>query len=127
MTAKSFRREQRINEVIKESLASIIQREATDLQLTTMVTLTGVNVTHDLSLAKIFVSVLEEDKAKETIQLLNQSNAIKMLRQLLARAVRLRVIPDLRFVYDDSAVRGSRISSLISDALKNDGTVSDKE
>lgn len=125
MTAKSFRREQRINEVIKESLASIIQREATDLQLTTMVTLTGVNVTHDLSLAKIFVSVLEEDKAKEIIQLLNQPNAIKMLRQLLARAVRLRVIPDLRFVYDDSAVRGSRISSLISDALKNDETASE--
>jgi len=117
MTAKSFRRDQRINEVIQMSLANIIQREGTDLQLTTMVTVTGVNVAHDLSHAKVFVSVLEEGKALETVKLLNHST--KHLRHLLADSVRLRVVPDLKFVYDDSILRGNRITSLISTALKN--------
>ncbi|MDX1902248.1 MAG: 30S ribosome-binding factor RbfA [Gammaproteobacteria bacterium] len=114
---KGFRREQRINELIQVTLANIIQHEALDLQLTTMVTITGVSVTHDLSLAKVFISVLEEDKSAEVISLLNQ--AAKQLRHQLASEVHLRVTPELRFVYDDSIVRGNRITSLISDALKN--------
>jgi ribosome-binding factor A len=112
---KGFKREQRINDLIQTTLAEIIQREAKDLRFG-MVTLTGVNVSHDLAYAKVFVSVLEEDKAKETLVALN--NAAKYLRYQLANAVELRVTPELKFIYDDSTVRGSRISSLINNALK---------
>ena len=83
-----------------------------------MITITGVNVSHDLAYAKIFVSVLEEDKAKETLVALN--NAAKYLRYSLANAIELRVTPELKFVYDDSSVRGSRITSLINSALKKE-------
>ena len=113
--AKGFKREQRINDLIQTALAEIIQRESTDLKLG-MITLTGASVAHDLSHAKVFVSVLEEDKAKEMIGLLN--NAAKFLRYELANAVELRVTPELKFIYDDSTVRGSRITSLINNALK---------
>ena len=64
----------------------------------------------------MFVSVLEDDKATETLAALN--NAAKFLRYELANAVLLRVTPELKFIYDDSSVRGSRISSLINDAFK---------
>ena len=112
---KGFKRDQRINDVVQQALAEIIQKEAKDLRFG-MVTITGVNVSHDLAFAKVFVSVLEEDKADETIAALN--NAAKYLRYLLANAVELRLTPELKFVYDDSIARGSRISSLINDALK---------
>ncbi|MEO8402311.1 MAG: 30S ribosome-binding factor RbfA [Gammaproteobacteria bacterium] len=113
--AKGFKREQRINDLIQTALAEIILREAKDMRFG-MITITGVNVAHDLSHAKVFVSVLDEEKAKETLVALN--NAAKYLRYALANAVELRVTPELKFVYDDSCLRGSRISSLINDALK---------
>lgn len=113
--AKGFKREQRINDLIQTTLAEIIQRQATDLRFG-MVTLTGVNVSHDLAYAKIFVSVLEDEKAAETLSALNK--AAKFLRYELANAVELRVTPELKFIYDDSSVRGSRITSLINKALK---------
>src|SRR5258708_1923512 len=101
--AKGFKREQRINDLIQTALAEIILRSAKDLRFG-MITLTGVNVSHDLAYAKVFVSVLEEEKAKETLAALN--NAAKYLRYSLANAVELRVTPELKFVYDDSSVRG---------------------
>jgi ribosome-binding factor A len=113
--SKGFKRGQRINDLIQTTLAEIIQREAKDLRFG-MITITGVSVSHDLAFAKVYVSVLEEDKASETLVALN--NAAKYLRYELANAVELRVTPELKFIYDDSSVRGSRISSLINKALK---------
>lgn len=113
---KGYSRIQRVADVIQTALAEILQREAEDLK-SGMVTVTGVDVAHDMSFAKVFVSVLDENKAKETLATLNE--AAKYLRYELAHAVVLRVTPELKFVYDDSAVRGSRISSLINDALKD--------
>lgn len=112
---KGYKRTQRVADLIQTTLAEILQRDVKDLRFG-MITITGVNVSHDLSFAKVFVSVLEDEKAPETIIALN--NAAKYLRYALANAVELRVTPELKFIYDDSAVRGSRISSLINDALK---------
>ena len=112
---KGFRRKQRINELIQTTLAEMIRRKATDLHLG-MITLTGVEVSHDLAHAKVFVSVLEEEKARDALATLNQ--AAKLLRYELAGAVKLRVTPELKFIHDDSSVRGNRITSLLNDALK---------
>lgn len=112
---KSFKRSARINDLIQTTLAQMIQREAKDLHLG-MTTVTGVEVSHDLAFAKVYVSVLDETKVKETMAALK--NAAKHLRYGLANAVELRVTPELKFIYDDSTVRGNRISSLINDSLK---------
>jgi ribosome-binding factor A len=113
--AKRNNRSKRINDLIQTALAEIIQREAKDLRFG-MITITDVSVTHDLAHAKIFVSVLDDSKAAEVLAALN--NAAKYLRYSLANAVELRVTPELKFIYDDSIVRGHRISSLINNALK---------
>lgn len=113
--AKRFNRTQRVNDLIQTTLAEIIQQNAEDYRFG-MVTLTGVEVSHDLAFAKIYVSVLEEEKSKQILDALN--NAAKFLRYELANAVDLRVTPELKFIYDDSTVRGNRISSLINSALK---------
>lgn len=113
---KGYKRSQRVNDLIQTELAAILQRESTDLNIG-MVTITDVTVSPDLSYARIFVSVLDDNKVKETLAALN--GAAKTLRYTLAHAVKLRVTPELKFIYDDSTVRGSRISSLIDNALKN--------
>lgn len=113
---RSFYRTGRINDVIQTALAVILQEEANELGIG-MVTITAVSVSKDLAYAKVFVSVLNEESAKEILDALN--NASKHLRYLLANSIKLRVTPELKFVYDDSILRGSRISSLINNALKD--------
>lgn len=113
--SKNYTRKQRVSDVIQTALAEILQKNATDLRFG-FITITSVEVARDLSVAKVFVSVLEEDKSVEAIKALN--NAAKYLRYELANAILLRVTPELRFFYDDSSVRGHRITSLINDALK---------
>lgn len=120
---KSYSRIQRIGDLIRNTLAEILQHQAEEMH-TGIITLTGVSVSQDLAHAKVFVSVLEDDKAKETIKILN--DAAKSLRYELAHAVKLRVTPELKFVYDDSTVRGNRISSLLNNALKDNKTHDDE-
>jgi len=112
---KNYTRKQRVADVIQTALADILQKSAKDLRFG-MITITSVDVARDLSFAKIFVSLLEEDKAVETLKALN--NAAKYLRYELANTIKLRVTPELRFVYDDSSVKGHRINALINDAFK---------
>jgi ribosome-binding factor A len=113
---KRYNRKQRVNDLIQTELAAIVQQESGELGIG-MVTITSVEVAPDLSHARVFVSVLDDSKSKETVSILN--NATKSLRYALAQAVKLRITPDLKFVYDDSILRGNRISSLINDALKS--------
>lgn len=112
---KAYSRTERVSDLIQTALAKILQEAAQELKLG-MVTITDVNLSPDLSFAKIFVSVLEDEKANEIIASLN--NESKHFRYLLAQEVKLRITPELKFIYDDSTVRGQRISSLINDALK---------
>lgn len=116
MAKKGTGRLQRIADLIQTSLAKTLQREMKDMNIG-MVTITDVTVSPDLSHAKIFVSVLPEENAKDTVAALNDET--KNLRYLLAQSVKLRITPDLKFIYDDSIIRGNRISSLINDVLKD--------
>jgi len=112
---KGYSRPQRVADLIQTTLADILQKDAENYQLG-MITITSASISKDLSFAKIYVSVLDESKAAETIAALN--NVAKNLRYELAHAVKLRITPELKFYYDDSGVRGQRMSSLINDALK---------
>lgn len=115
MAKKGYSRIQRIGDLIQNALAEILQRGAEDRNFG-MVTVTSVSVAQDLSHAKVFVSILEDSRVKETIDLLNED--ARYIRYELAHSVKLRVTPELKFIYDDSIVRGNRISNLINDALK---------
>lgn len=114
----------RVAGLVQTTLADILLKESEDKRFH-MVTITNVSLAKDLSSAKVFVSVWDEAKAKETVKALN--NASKFLRYALAQTkIEMRVIPQLHFVYDDSTERGSRITSLINEALKNTKTDNDE-
>lgn len=117
MAKKGYSRLQRIEDLIQTALAEILQRNAEQLDVG-IVTVTGVTIAQDFSHAKVFVSVLDEANAEEIMHRLN--DATKNFRYELAHSIKIRVTPELRFVYDDSSVRGNRISFLINNALKQD-------
>jgi ribosome-binding factor A len=113
---KGYSRPQRVADLLQTALAGILQNYAFDVPLG-LVTITSVSISPDLSFAKVFISVLDDTKVKETVDLLNEHK--KELRYLLAQEVKLRIAPELKFIYDDSVARGANFYSLINHVLKN--------
>ncbi|MDX9874681.1 MAG: 30S ribosome-binding factor RbfA [Spongiibacteraceae bacterium] len=118
--AKEFSRTQRVADFLKQELAGLIQRELRDPRLG-MVSVTDVEVSRDLSHARVLVTVLgreSAEEARESLAVLN--NASGFLRSQVARVSSARTTPKLRFEFDQSIVRGARISQLIDDAVAAD-------
>lgn len=116
MKRRGFNRTERVGDLIQQALARIVLEDMSDDRFR-LVTITGVTVSKDMSYAKVYVSVLldEEEKIKDTIAALNR--AAKSLRYSLAHAVELRVVPELKFVYDASTALGFHLSCLIDKAV----------
>ena len=81
-----------------------------------LVTVTEVDVSRDLSLAKVYVSSLD-DPASHQQSIRALQHAAGFLRCLLAKSLSLRTVPQLEFVYDASVERGVRLSHLIDEAV----------
>ncbi|AHE68240.1 30S ribosome-binding factor RbfA [Legionella oakridgensis] len=107
-----FKRTDRIAETILRKLAHIIQQEVTDPRITSFITLSAVKVSKDLSHAKVYFTVLNDDP-KQTATILN--TAASYLRTILAKSIKLRTVPQLQFVYDESIEYGKRLSRLIDE------------
>lgn len=114
---RGYNRTERVADLIQKTLAQMLLQDMGDDRFR-LVTVTSVVVSRDLSYAKIFVSMLidEPDKIKEMIDELNQS--AKSLRFNLAKAVKLRIVPELKFVYDESTAYGFKINTLLNAATK---------
>ena len=116
MSNKSYPRASRVAHQIQRALSELIRREVRDPRLG-MVTLTEVQVSKDLSYAKVFYSVLgaEKSQAQEILD-----EAADMLRGPVGRALGLRHSPELRFVNDELIESGAKLSALIQRAVKDD-------
>lgn len=117
---KEFSRTARIADFLKRELGSLIQLQLRDPRLG-MISVTDVEVSRDLSHAKVFVTVMGKnnaDEAKESLAVLNR--AAGFLRSQVAKSNNARTTPQLRFQYDSSIDRGQRLSKLIDDAVDAD-------
>lgn len=119
---KEYSRTQRIGDQMQRELSQLIQREIKDPRVG-LVTITAVEVSRDLSNAKVFVTVMgrEADDAaavEESRKVLQ--GAAGFLRVQLGKAMQLRTIPQLRFHYDASIRRGVELSALIERAVAED-------
>ncbi len=86
-----------------------------------MANITAVEVSRDLSSAKVFVNFVAADSQQaidESLRVLN--GAAGFLRSQLAGTVRMRTVPKLRFLYDASSERGRQLSALIDRAVASD-------
>lgn len=116
--AKSFSRATRIGDQIQRELADLIRFEVKDPRVG-MATITAVEVAADYSHAKVYVTALGDRQQVED-SLEGLTRAAGFLRNELFRRLRLRVVPQLHFVYDESIERGMRLSSLIDEAVSTD-------
>ena len=112
---KNSGRPQKLGDQFQRELSDLLQHEVRDPRVG-MVTITSVDVSPDLSHAKIFFTILEKEKLAETSAGLKRSAGF--LRSQLAKRVKLYTTPELRFVYDESVERGDRLSRLIDSALQ---------
>lgn len=113
---KDYDRTDRIADQVQRELADLLRLEVRDPRVH-MVTLTAVEVARDYSHAKIFYTTLQgEDKAVQQ----GLERASGFLRSQLAHRIKLRVTPQLHFVYDVSIERGAHLSHLIDEAVASD-------
>ena len=119
--AQEYSRTQRVADQIQRELAALIQREVKDPRVG-MATVSAVEVSRDLSHAKVFVTVLnggeDQQEITESVKALN--NASGFLRSQLGQRMKLRIVPTLRFHFDDSLSRGNYLSNLIEQARASD-------
>ncbi|WP_048602457.1 30S ribosome-binding factor RbfA [Rubeoparvulum massiliense] len=106
-------RTQRIAEQMKKELGQLIQYELKDPRVG-FVTVTGVEVSSDLQLAKVYVSVMGSQEEKETT-LLGLDKSKGFLRKELGQRIQLRHTPELQFRLDESLDYGSHIDKILQD------------
>lgn len=116
--AKQSNRHRRVGEQMQRELAGLIQHELDDRRLG-LVTVQAVEVSRDLSHAKVYVTALNAQESHEGV-VARLREARSFLRHELGRRMALRSIPELHFVYDTSVERGSALSRLIDEAVAGD-------
>jgi len=107
---------ERINSSLVEQISYIIAHDVKNPDIN-FVTITGAKVTSDLSLAKIYFTVLDQSKIKETLSALKDASGY--IRHELRERIEIRQIPELEFVYDESIEYGNKIEKII-DKLHED-------
>ncbi len=116
---KKTSRVERVAHLLQRELARLIQHEIKDPRLPAFVTISAVEVSPDLSYAKVYITVLgDEEKIKMTVEILNSAEGF--LRSFLGKILKLRIIPHLRFIYDSSMSEGNRLQTLIDQAISTD-------
>ena len=106
------KRVNRVAEQMKKELGEIILQKVKDPRIG-FVTVTDVEVTGDLQNATIFISVLGNDSEKEAT-LKGLEKAKGFIRTEIGKRIRLRVIPEIEFAFDESIAYGNRIETLLT-------------
>ncbi len=114
---KDFSRTRRIGLQIQRDLADLIRGQIKDPRVG-LISVNAVKVTRDLSHAKVYITTLDDQHRELTLEILNK--AAGFLRHELGQLMTIRIIPQLHFFYDDSIEQGSRLTSLIEEAISSD-------
>ncbi len=109
---KTFHRTDRVSAQIRRDLGTLVHAAVREHGLPS-VSVSDVEVTRDMAHAKVFVTALMPERSVEAVKGLRELSV--ELRMALARAMKLRHVPELHFHYDDSVDRGERIDNLLRD------------
>ena len=117
---KEFSRVDRLSQQMKKEMAVILQREIKDPRLHTMITVSDVEVSRDLSHAKVFVTFLgmDDSKVEDNLKILNEASGF--IRSLIGKRIQTRIVPHIRFAFDQSLNEGIRMANLVDTVGKDD-------
>jgi ribosome-binding factor A len=116
-----YPRSHRVADFIQRELSGLIRSGLKDPRISPMLTIASVEVSRDLSVAKVYFSLFDPEERKETQEALVHASGF--LRRQLARQMNTRSVPQLRFHYDDSAEKGAYMSALIAGAVASNSTI----
>ena len=107
------KRLEKVNKLLLKELGDIFQKELKPKVPSLMITVTRVNVTSDLSYARVYLSVFGVDEKKKVVEEVGQN--AKAIRGLFGNRIRhqMRVVPELRFIEDDSLDYIENIDNLL--------------
>ena len=117
MAKKSFHRTDRVSAQLRRDIGQIVHQAVREHGLAST-SVSDVELTRDMAHAKVFVTVLLQERARETLKALKE--LAPEIRYRLARAMQLRHVPELHFHYDESMDRGERIDTLLRDLRTSD-------
>ena len=117
MPTKSFHRTDRVSAQLRRELGTLVHEAVREHGLAST-SVSDVELTRDMAHAKVFVTVLLKERARETLKALKE--LAPEIRYQLARAMKLRHVPELHFHYDESVDRGERIDNLLRDVRASD-------
>ncbi len=123
---KDFSRNQRVSDQIQRDLSQLIRQEIKDPRIG-MITISEVQVAGDLAYAKVYFTVLggSSEQNAQSCEILNK--AAGFLRSHLGKGMKIRTVPQLRFVHDNAFENASHISHLIDEARATDSDSNDAE
>ncbi len=98
--AKEYPRSYRVADQIQQELAVLIRDELKDPRVSSLLTISSVDVSRDLSIAKVYFTLMDSSGREDTLEALTSGSGF--LRRCLGRRMSLRVVPQLRFHYDSS-------------------------
>ncbi len=125
MAFREFTRSDRMSAQILRIIAVAVREEFEYEQDLKHVAISDVDVSKDLSVAKVYFNTLYTEQADAASQLLNEN--APFLRSVLAHKIRARRVPELRFFYDASLERGANLEALISKARASDPGLEEEE
>ncbi len=119
----SYNRIDRISEEVRREVDRIIREELSDPRVSGTFSVTRAEVTRDLRHAKIYVSVLEDDKRAGLMKALH--SAAGYIRRALGQNIIIRYSPELTFVSDENIAYGVHIAKVLADAQKTEANTHD--
>ena len=121
---REFARSQRLGSQIQRTLSELLQFDTKDPALAG-VSLTAVELSRDLGVAKVYFSLLDPEGDVAAAQA-GLQRAAGFLRGKLGSAIKVRHVPELRFVHDDSIAHSFEISRLIEGSKSTPDPESDR-
>lgn len=116
----NIKRTSQVSEEVKRKLSEIVQHKLKDPRIPDIISISNVEVTNDLSFAKVYISVLstKEDAINDAIEGLNSAKGF--IKKELSKAVKLRAMPELIFKPDDSIEQSLKMYKLIDEVTNGD-------
>lgn len=121
---RKHHRSQRLEGELMKVLAEIIREDLKDPRLS-LISITDVSVAKDLSFAKIFISHLDEEKAKAGLDALNKGKGF--IRKQIGMKLKLRIVPEIAFFIDDTLNYSLKINKILKSIEKDNKSLDEKD
>lgn len=121
---RKTRRTSKVGENVRDALVDVFRHDLKDINVG-MASITDVEVSPDLHLARVFISGLNEKETRETIQALHDARG--KVRHFLGKRIRLRYTPELEFKYDETTMRAGRVEDLLAEIKKQESNKPDDD